>query len=59
MILDSNNKPKPNVAGLGEALYTTHLLTVGLAGILLFVALVGAVARVIAAATPRCRPCAA
>jgi NADH-quinone oxidoreductase subunit J len=35
---------KPNVAGLGESLYTTHLVTVGLAGVLLFVALVGAVA---------------
>jgi NADH:ubiquinone oxidoreductase subunit 6 (subunit J) len=29
---------------LGEALYTDHLITVGLTGILLFVALVGAVA---------------
>jgi NADH-quinone oxidoreductase subunit J len=29
---------------LGEALYTDHLVTVGLAGVLLFVALVGAVA---------------
>jgi NADH-quinone oxidoreductase subunit J len=35
---------KPNVAGLGEALYTDHLVTVGLSGVLLFVALVGAVA---------------
>ena len=35
---------KPNVAGLGESLYTDHLVTVGLAGVLLFVALVGAVA---------------
>ncbi|HKI21528.1 MAG TPA: NADH-quinone oxidoreductase subunit J [Isosphaeraceae bacterium] len=35
---------KPNVAGLGESLYTVHLITVGLAGVLLFVALVGAVA---------------
>jgi NADH-quinone oxidoreductase subunit J len=35
---------KPNVAGLGESLYTVHLVTVGLAGVLLYVALVGAVA---------------
>jgi NADH-quinone oxidoreductase subunit J len=35
---------KPNVAALGTALYTDHLVTVGLAGVLLFVALVGAVA---------------
>jgi NADH-quinone oxidoreductase subunit J len=35
---------KPNVAALGAALYTDHLVTVGLSGVLLFVALVGAVA---------------
>src|SRR5436309_1307989 len=35
---------KPNVAGLGASLYTDHLVTVGLAGALLFVALIGAVA---------------
>ena len=35
---------KPNVAGLGASLYTDHLVTVGLAGVLLFVALIGAVA---------------
>jgi NADH-quinone oxidoreductase subunit J len=35
---------KPNVAGLGESLYTVHLVAVALAGVLLFVALVGAVA---------------
>lgn len=35
---------KPNVAGLGEALYTDHLITVELAGALLFVALIAAVA---------------
>ena len=40
---------KPHVAGLGETLYTDHLITVELAGALLFVALVGAVA----IATPR------
>ncbi len=44
MILSQAEQPKPNVAGLGESLYTTHLVTVGLAGILLFVALIGAVA---------------
>jgi NADH-quinone oxidoreductase subunit J len=41
---DSKGLEKPNVAGLGEALYTDHLVTVGLSGVLLFVALVGAVA---------------
>jgi NADH-quinone oxidoreductase subunit J len=34
---------KPNVAGLGEALFTDHLLTVELAGSILFVALIAAV----------------
>jgi NADH-quinone oxidoreductase subunit J len=43
-IYDAKGKEKLNVAGLGEALYTDHLITVGLTGILLFVALVGAVA---------------
>ncbi len=36
--------PKPNVAGLGASLYTDQLVTVGIAGALLFVALIGAVA---------------
>jgi NADH-quinone oxidoreductase subunit J len=36
--------PKPHVAGLGASLYTDHLVTVGIAGALLFVALIGAVA---------------
>jgi NADH-quinone oxidoreductase subunit J len=44
LIQDELGHEKPNVAGLGESLYTTHLVTVGLAGALLFVALVGAVA---------------
>jgi NADH-quinone oxidoreductase subunit J len=44
MIRSATNQEKPNVAGLGESLYTTHLVTVGLAGVLLFVALIGAVA---------------
>jgi NADH-quinone oxidoreductase subunit J len=43
MISNAKSQRKPNVAGLGESLYTTHLVTVGLAGVLLFVALVGAV----------------
>jgi NADH-quinone oxidoreductase subunit J len=42
--IDSKITEKPNVAALGAALYTDHLVTVGLAGVLLFVALVGAVA---------------
>ncbi|MDG3002817.1 NADH-quinone oxidoreductase subunit J family protein [Paludisphaera mucosa] len=36
-------KPKPNVAGLGEALYTDNLLAVELAGAILFAALIAAV----------------
>jgi NADH-quinone oxidoreductase subunit J len=43
-IYDSKGVEKPNVAGLGESLYTDNLVTVGLSGALLFVALVGAVA---------------
>ena len=43
-IYDSKGNEKLNVAGLGESLYTDHLVTVGLTGVLLFVALVGAVA---------------
>jgi NADH-quinone oxidoreductase subunit J len=43
-IHDSKGVEKPNVAGLGESLYTDHLLTAGLTGLLLFVALIGAVA---------------
>jgi NADH-quinone oxidoreductase subunit J len=41
---DAKGIEKQNVAGLGESLYTDHLVTVGLTGVLLFVALVGAVA---------------
>lgn len=41
---DSSGADKANVAGLGEALYTDHLVTVELAGGLLFVALIAAVA---------------
>jgi NADH-quinone oxidoreductase subunit J len=47
-------RPKPHVAALGETLYTDHLITVELAGALLFVALVGALA--IAAPKPPVRP---
>ncbi len=43
-IHDAPGVEKPNVAGLGAALYTDHLVTVGLAGALLFVALIAAVA---------------
>ena len=39
MISNADSQRKPNVAGLGESLYTTHLVTVGLAGVFLFVAL--------------------
>jgi NADH:ubiquinone oxidoreductase subunit 6 (subunit J) len=35
---------RPNVAGLGASLYTDQLVTVAIAGALLFVALLGAVA---------------
>lgn len=40
----ANGALKPHVAGLGETLYTDHLVTVELTGGLLFVALIGAVA---------------
>lgn len=50
------NQPKPHVAGLGETLYTDHLITVELAGALLFVALVGAL--MLAAPKPPTRPAA-
>jgi NADH-quinone oxidoreductase subunit J len=43
-LADAKGNEKQNVAGLGESLYTDHLVTVGLTGVLLFVALVGAVA---------------
>jgi NADH-quinone oxidoreductase subunit J len=39
-----DGRPKPHVAGLGETLYTDHLIVVELAGALLFVALIGALA---------------
>lgn len=43
-LADDSGRPKPHVAGLGETLYTDHIVTVELAGALLFVALVGALA---------------
>lgn len=46
---DAQGRAKPHVAGLGETLYTDHLITVELAGALLFAALIGA----LAIATPR------
>jgi NADH-quinone oxidoreductase subunit J len=51
---DARDLPRPHVAALGETLYTDHLITVELAGALLFVALIGAVA--IAAPRPPIRP---
>jgi NADH-quinone oxidoreductase subunit J len=49
-----SGQEKPHVAGLGETLYTDHLISVELAGALLFMALVGALA--IAAPKPPVRP---
>jgi NADH-quinone oxidoreductase subunit J len=46
---DSEGRPKPHVASLGETLFTDHLMTVELAGTLLFIALIGA----LAIATPK------
>ena len=43
-LYDASAAEKPNVAGLGEALYADHLVSVELVGTLLFVALVAAVA---------------
>lgn len=48
-LFDARGAAKPHVAGLGETLYTDYLVTVELAGVLLFVALVGA----LAIATPK------
>ncbi len=52
--LAKNGIPPAHVAGLGGTLYTDHLLTVEIAGTLLFVALVGAAA--IATPKPPVRP---
>jgi NADH-quinone oxidoreductase subunit J len=43
-LADEQGREKPHVAGLGETLYTDHLVTVEVAGALLFAALIGAVA---------------
>lgn len=43
-INDLKGLEKLNVAGLGESLYTDHLIAAGLSGVLLFVALIAAVA---------------
>ncbi|WP_422926398.1 NADH-quinone oxidoreductase subunit J [Singulisphaera sp. PoT] len=54
LFTNAEGKPKPHVAGLGETLYTDQLLTVELAGALLFVALIGALS--IATPKPPVRP---
>jgi NADH-quinone oxidoreductase subunit J len=51
---ESDNASGRHVAGLGGTLYTDHLVTVELAGALLFVALIGALA--IASPRPPVRP---
>jgi NADH-quinone oxidoreductase subunit J len=48
------NAPVPHVAGLGGTLFTDHLIAAELVGVLLFVALVGAI--VIASPRPPIRP---
>ena len=53
-LTDEQGRMKPHVAGLGETLYTDHLVTVELVGALLFVALIGALA--IATPKPPIRP---
>lgn len=52
-LTDDEGNPKPHVAGLGATIFTDHLLTVELAGALLFIALIGALA--IAAPKPQPR----
>ena len=49
-----DGRKKLHVAGLGETLYTDHLIVVELAGALLFVALIGALS--IASPKPPIRP---
>jgi NADH-quinone oxidoreductase subunit J len=49
-----NGFPPPHVAGLGATLFTDHLISVEVAGAILFVALVGAVC--IATPKPPIRP---
>jgi NADH-quinone oxidoreductase subunit J len=55
-LYDSKGAEKEHVAGLGESLYTDHMVTVGLSGALLFVALVGAVAIANPKRTERSQP---
>jgi NADH-quinone oxidoreductase subunit J len=43
-IRGASGELKPNVAGLGGSLYTDHLISAALAGALLFIALIGALA---------------
>lgn len=50
----ANGNPPPHVAGLGGTLFTDHLISVEVAGAILFVALVGAAA--IATPKPPVRP---
>ncbi len=54
LLNDTSAREKPHVAGLGETLYTDHLVTVEVTGALLFVALIGAIS--IAAPKPPVRP---
>jgi NADH-quinone oxidoreductase subunit J len=54
MLAGSGAPAQPHVAGLGGTLFTDHLITVGLAGALLFVALIAALS--IAAPQPPIRP---
>jgi NADH-quinone oxidoreductase subunit J len=42
-VVDAEGREKPNVAGLGETLFTDHLVTVELTGALLFIALIAAI----------------
>ena len=53
-LTDEAGRLKPHVAGLGETLYTDHLVVVELAGALLFAGLIGAIA--IASPKPPVRP---
>jgi len=55
-LYDSKGAEKQHVAGLGESLYTDHMVSVGLSGALLFVALVGAVAIANPKRTERSQP---
>jgi NADH-quinone oxidoreductase subunit J len=43
-LVDRVGRERPNTAGLGESLYSDHLISAGFASVLLFIALVGAIA---------------